>query len=257
LLRDEIEATREPISPELVLVDPELAELARARLPERPDFIAELASKRTVPAATEAIPPPEPVEPAPPPSRRRAVSTLALLGATALGLLVGVEIGGRNTPETLRNAQFIPTQEISSSATPRRRQPKASGVQAAKAARRAAKPSRTRSPSGSKAKRTRRARSVHRAAAPKSTRPSSPTLTWSRVRGASYYDVRLFRGPVRILDLWPSKPKVQVPRSWVYGGAHYRLQAGRYRWFVYPGVGKRSQLRLQKLHKTGVLKVPR
>ncbi|TML46691.1 MAG: hypothetical protein E6G19_01160 [Actinobacteria bacterium] len=58
---------------------------------------------------------------------------------------------------------------------------------------------------------------------------------------------------MRILDLWPSTPVVKVPRSWIYGGVHYRLRPGRYHWFVYPGTGNPLQLHLQKLHKSGVL----
>jgi hypothetical protein len=84
-----------------------------------------------------------------------------------------------------------------------------------------------------------------------------PVLKWSPVADASYYDVQLFRGNVRILDLWPSTARVTVPTSWVYGGVHYRLQAGPYRWYVYPGGGDRSQLLLGKLHKVGVLVVAR
>jgi hypothetical protein len=83
----------------------------------------------------------------------------------------------------------------------------------------------------------------------------APVLTWNRVGGTSYYNVRLFRGNVRILDLWPSTTQVSVPASWVYGGVHYRLQPGRYRWYVYPGGGDPSQLLLGKLHKVGVLVV--
>jgi len=87
--------------------------------------------------------------------------------------------------------------------------------------------------------------------------PSQPELTWNAVAGANYYDVQLFRNDVRILDLWPSTPHVTVPAAWVYGGVHYRLQPGRYRWYVYPGTGEISQLVLGKLHKVGVLVVPR
>jgi hypothetical protein len=58
---------------------------------------------------------------------------------------------------------------------------------------------------------------------------------------------------VRILDLWPSTTRVRVPASWVYGGDHFQLRPGRYRWYVYPGIGNPSRLRLGKLAQAGVL----
>src|SRR5205085_4950676 len=82
---------------------------------------------------------------------------------------------------------------------------------------------------------------------------AEPVLSWKPVRGASYYDVQLFRGRVRILDLWPSDAHVTVPVRWVYGGADYRLQRGRYRWDVYPGRGTQSQLLLGPRRESAIL----
>jgi len=84
-----------------------------------------------------------------------------------------------------------------------------------------------------------------------------PVLTWEPVSGASYYNVRLFRDGVRVLDLWPEAAHVTVPAIWVYGGVHYRLHTGRYRWYVYPGSGDASRLLLGKLRKVGDLVVRR
>jgi hypothetical protein len=264
---DDLDVARleyEPISPELALVSPELAEFARARLPDPPDVLEELAIKRRAEAAAPMPWRPEPVGPEPSRGRRRAVSTLALLGATALGLLAGIGIGGgQNAAEVFTRAEFSPAAQglTSTSPTSSSKQRKISGVLAAKAERRASrpasKPSAASKPRTTPKRASGTSKTVHRAARSKTPRAlTAPMLRWTGVRGASYYNVRVFRGRVRILDLWPQQPVVKVPRAWVYGGVHYSLRPGRYTWFVYPGTGNPSQLRLQRLHKNGVLIVP-
>jgi hypothetical protein len=67
-----------------------------------------------------------------------------------------------------------------------------------------------------------------------------PTLTWTPIRGASYYNVQLYAFGGKVLSMWPSRAKLQLPRKWSFDGHRYRLKPGRYRWFVWPGFGKRS-----------------
>jgi hypothetical protein len=66
---------------------------------------------------------------------------------------------------------------------------------------------------------------------------SPPRLAWLPVKRASYYNVQLIRGN-RILSAWPTRANFKLPRSWVYQGHRYRLRAGVYRWYVWPGFGK-------------------
>jgi hypothetical protein len=300
---DTRELAREPISPELVLVSPELAEYARAQLPDRaPSIFGErngadapmtaTAPLKVVPARTPAAVP-HPVTASPAPRRGRVRPKAVLLavflsGLLVAGVLVGLRVG--RSPEresgaeplapsraallavtpgsTTRGGTAAPAQ-----GTPRARRRPAAGAHRAGAARAPAKTTakteRTRTrkakakPATTPSARTRTARKVKThapapAATPKTAPPpSEPELTWNAVAGANYYDVQLFRENVRILDLWPSTPHVTVPAAWVYGGVHYRLEPGRYRWYVYPGTGEISQLVLGKLHKVGVLVVPR
>jgi len=63
-----------------------------------------------------------------------------------------------------------------------------------------------------------------------------PRLVWTPVKGASYYNVQLIQGR-RILSAWPTRPQLRLPRTWIYQGQRYRLRAGRYRWYVWPGYG--------------------
>jgi hypothetical protein len=71
--------------------------------------------------------------------------------------------------------------------------------------------------------------------------PAAPTLRWTRVRGADYYNVQLFRGRHKVLSAWPSTPRLKLGRTWRYGGERHRLARGRrYRWYVWPGHGPRA-----------------
>jgi hypothetical protein len=68
-----------------------------------------------------------------------------------------------------------------------------------------------------------------------------PVLRWTRVRGADYYNVQLFRGRHKVLSAWPSVPRLRLGRTWEYNGRRHRLERGRsYRWFVWPGRGPRA-----------------
>jgi hypothetical protein len=68
---------------------------------------------------------------------------------------------------------------------------------------------------------------------------SPPRLLWTRVKGASYYNVQLIRGN-KILSAWPTKAQLKLPRSWTYKGHRYRLHRGLYQWYVWPGFGRLS-----------------
>jgi hypothetical protein len=70
-----------------------------------------------------------------------------------------------------------------------------------------------------------------------------PTLAWTPVRGARYYNVQLFRHGRRILSAWPARPRLALQARWRYAGRRHRLVRGRYRWYVWPGRGGRSASR--------------
>jgi len=67
---------------------------------------------------------------------------------------------------------------------------------------------------------------------------SPPRLVWKAHRGATYYNVQVWRGR-RIFSAWPSHRSLKLPREWTYRGRRYRLTPGRYRWYVWPGLGAR------------------
>jgi hypothetical protein len=80
-----------------------------------------------------------------------------------------------------------------------------------------------------------------------------PTLVWlaraggrsstSATAAASYFNVQLFRGRTKVLSAWPTKNRFALRRSWEYNGRRYRLLRGTYRWYVWPGLGPKSEAR--------------
>jgi hypothetical protein len=57
----------------------------------------------------------------------------------------------------------------------------------------------------------------------------APVLTWKPSKGASYYNVQVFRNGKRVLIAWPSRPSYRIPAG--------KLTPGTYVWFVWPALG--------------------
>ena len=74
-----------------------------------------------------------------------------------------------------------------------------------------------------------------------------PRLAWTPVRGTRYYNVQLFRGARKVLSAWPRRAALQLEPAWRFHGRQRRLRAGLYRWFVWPGEGRRPARRYGKL----------
>jgi hypothetical protein len=74
-----------------------------------------------------------------------------------------------------------------------------------------------------------------------------PILRWAGIRGASYYNVQLYRGSKRVFASWPIKNHLGLPAKWKWAGKVRRLTPGRYRWYVWAGLGKRSFARYRTL----------
>jgi len=82
--------------------------------------------------------------------------------------------------------------------------------------------------------------------APGESVTKAPLLVWTAKRRANYYNVILVRGR-RVFSAWPTQARLQLPRAWTYHGRRYKLRAGTYKWFVWPGFGSLSDGKYGKL----------
>lgn len=82
-----------------------------------------------------------------------------------------------------------------------------------------------------------------------------PVLAWTRVAGASFYNVQLYTVRGKVLSAWPNLPKLGLKRSWVYAGHHFQLKKGLYQWFVWPGFGSRAKGHYGQLLGQGTFRV--
>lgn len=73
-----------------------------------------------------------------------------------------------------------------------------------------------------------------------------PLLTWTPVRNARYYNVQVFRKGRKILSAWPRRAALQLKSKWRFRGKRRRLHPGVYRWYVWPGKGRREARRYGK-----------
>ena len=86
------------------------------------------------------------------------------------------------------------------------------------------------------------------------TLKSPPLLAWRPVAGAAYYNVQLYYGVGatmrrlssvsisgrKVLSVWPLQSRYRLKKGWKFKGKARKLAPGHYRWYVYPGVGKRT-----------------
>ena len=73
------------------------------------------------------------------------------------------------------------------------------------------------------------------------------TLAWVPAKSASYYNIQIFRGRKKVLSTWPGNPRFRLPRSWAFEHHRYTLKRGKYKWYVWPGLGPRSKAHYGKL----------
>jgi hypothetical protein len=222
----------EPLSPELALIDPELAERARqalriaAEVPERGPQALRIA------AARPRIPPLEHANagPAPRPARRHATLMRAAAALAVPSIILNVALLRDrapvvNAPRTAHSvwgvaaaSKSIVDTALRPSTAPKRR----------RAASRAAQPART-------------------IAAPK-------VLRWKKLAGGRMYDVVIWRDGRRVRDVWTREASVSV-RSIACAASGARFAAGSYLWFVYPVQAGAGSKRVAKLAHWGNFRV--
>lgn len=74
-------------------------------------------------------------------------------------------------------------------------------------------------------------------------RAQARSFAWAPASGASAYHVEFFREDVRIFSANTTRPAITVPSTWRFGGRSWRLEPGEYRWYVWGVVDRRRDNR--------------
>ena len=249
----------EGVSPELALVDSQLAEIARSSLPQE-DTLARIellvrahrifdsrslvrASPQTNPKeTTEPTAPAEPttpaelverVEPRRPaplvepgrPGRRRPAVVAGGFAAAALtsALLFGVRVDLSGQPAGADSSSISVPPVAVPGVAPDPSKPTAKS-----------KPRRT---TQAKHQKGSSRRPNHRAAAP-TLKPGKASqgrrFVWAPAPGATSYRVQFFRGSTVVFEATTTRPEITVPSRWTLRGVRRALTPGIYRWNVWP-----------------------
>jgi hypothetical protein len=71
---------------------------------------------------------------------------------------------------------------------------------------------------------------------------------WLPVEGATYYNVQIWLGKKKVVSAWPRGTRLVVPPRGKLGGKRYALIRGKtYRWYVWPGRGRKIDRRYGRL----------
>jgi hypothetical protein len=238
--------TGRAVSPELVLVDPDLAARARASLPDHP---------------WPAPVPIEPRPPAPPPSRAPFGAGFWLTGLALVLAVAGLTLISTNDRPTFAAEVGSDEGRVPASTTPTvqaERSAPTQGQPAPTPSPAQPTPTRTRTNPGPAPSRTKTERSAPppaptrpRTSPPATTRTKTRTSTprraaptprrrqrgfkparvfsWPPRAGAAFYQVVFLRNSKPFYRAHPTTPRVQIPRG-------VRFTAGIYRWTVRPAV---------------------
>jgi hypothetical protein len=256
----------EPLTPELALVDPELARFARDQLPapsdtlslsrgavslhkdlvrapsarpNRDEVVPRLEKLLDAPSGVAAearaeLDAPKVDRELPVPSRprwRRRVFLAALtfvLGVAAVFAFAPDSIVREQAPSRASKKASDRVNRPARAPTPTSKATRPAGVAAPKASRRPGLPN---------AEKQTKARSK------RPSLSSTRLFIWPAVSRATFYKVEFFRRGREIFRALSPASRLELPLRWIYRGRRIQLTPGVYSWRVSPAFGPRSRLR--------------
>ncbi len=81
-----------------------------------------------------------------------------------------------------------------------------------------------------------------------------PSLVWTAVPKATFYNVQLYNRGRKVLSTWPTAAKLALAQKWSYAGRRFKLEKGLYQWYVWPAFGPRSKFRYGQLLGQGTFR---
>jgi hypothetical protein len=255
----------EPLTPELALVDPELARLARDRLPETPSspgrassFHDDVGDARGRPSSVSHVDDSRRLENPPSASSSLAAEGRPRRESTKEERQLSASVRPRRRRRVFLGAlgvalaaiavyAFSPDSTVREKAVNRAPKSVASQVGRHTKPQESTKP--TAGATGASAPAvprhsgvlgvTAQARGSSRRPGPFSTR----VFIWPTVPDATFYRVEFFRRGREVFNALRSTARLDLPGRWVYRGRTYQVLAGTYTWKVSPAFGPRSRLR--------------
>jgi hypothetical protein len=218
----------EPISPELALVDPELARIGRQQLHEsaseerRPTPPVRIPESRVVAAppklqsehvSTRGLRVAEMPAASPPRRFRGVLSVLALILAGGGAVLVVVWSATRSS-RPASSLQAPASRDVATFA------------------------------SSTKASGSRHLRQHQKSHSAPPVPAQTHVFAWVPVRGSTSYLIRFYRGRRIVLQRSSNQSRFTLPGRWLFRGKTHRLAPGRYRWEVLPVFGRGRRTRL-------------
>jgi hypothetical protein len=74
-----------------------------------------------------------------------------------------------------------------------------------------------------------------------------PIAAWKPVKGASFYNLQLWRGHDKLLTVWPTSTRYRLKRTWTFLGREQRLTPGTYTIYIWAAYGTTASPRFGKL----------
>ncbi|CAN5185279.1 hypothetical protein BH20ACT13_BH20ACT13_20620 [soil metagenome] len=78
---------------------------------------------------------------------------------------------------------------------------------------------------------------------PPATRPQPQRFAWAPAPGATAYHVELFRGSAKVFEADTQHSAMTIPARWTFDRRKHHLGPGDYRWYVWPLVSGRRAAR--------------